>query len=66
MLRRSRQVGYSSSRALEQDGAFAGMRNQSVDHEQEEAKDREIQASQILHETLGCDFKMWRAQAVRA
>jgi DNA-binding winged helix-turn-helix (wHTH) protein len=67
MLRRSRQAGFSSSRALERDDAFAGVRNQpGFDHEQEEAKDREIQASRILHETLGCDFRMWGAQAVRA
>jgi DNA-binding winged helix-turn-helix (wHTH) protein len=65
MLRRSRQAGFSSSRALEQDDAFAGVRNQpGFDHEQEEAKDREIQTSQILHDTLGCDFLSWRVGRV--
>jgi hypothetical protein len=48
MLRRARKAGFSSSRALEQDDAFARVRNQpGFDHEQEEAKDREIQARQF-------------------
>ncbi len=57
MLQRARRAGFSSSRALEQDAAFAGVRSQpGFDHEREEAKNREAHASQILHETLGCDF----------
>ena len=57
MLQRARRAGFSSSRALEQDAAFAEVRNQpGFDHEREEAKSREAHASQILHETLGCDF----------
>ena len=57
MLRRVRQAGFSSSRTLEQDAAFAGVRSQpGFDHERKEAKDRETHASHLLHETLGSDF----------
>jgi DNA-binding winged helix-turn-helix (wHTH) protein/tetratricopeptide (TPR) repeat protein len=57
MLQRARRAGFSSFRALEQDAAFAGVRNQpGFDDEREEAKNREAHASQTLHETLGCDF----------
>lgn len=54
MLQRARQGGFSSSRTLEHDAAFAGVRNQpGFDRERRDAKDREAHARQILHETLG-------------
>jgi DNA-binding winged helix-turn-helix (wHTH) protein len=57
LVRRARLGGFWSSRTLEQDPAFAGIRNgREFDDELQEARRLERQACQMFHETLGQPF----------
>lgn len=57
MLRRARRAGFSSSRALEQDAAFVGVRGQpEFDQEWKEARSLEEHAKRVLCEAFGGDF----------